>query len=43
MQFGLQDAELHTAWMLRRYLEQESITGFEVQLPSSKSISLADL
>lgn len=29
MRFGLQDAELHTAWMLRRYPEQESITGFE--------------
>lgn len=29
MRFGLQNAELHTAWMLRRYPEQESITGFE--------------
>jgi len=29
LRFGLHDAELHTAWMLRRYPEQESINGFE--------------
>ncbi len=27
--FGLQDAEIHTAWMARRYVEQEQIVGFE--------------
>ena len=27
--FGLADAELHTAWMLRKYLEQSRIPGFE--------------
>lgn len=27
--FGLERAEIHTAWMLRRYLEQESIPGFD--------------
>ena len=27
--FGLQDAEIHTAWMMRPYLEQASIPGFE--------------
>ena len=27
--FGLQDAEIHTAWMMRPYLEQTSIPGFE--------------
>ena len=26
---GLADAELHTAWMLRTYLEQSTIPGFE--------------
>jgi hypothetical protein len=26
--YGLADQELHTAWMLRPYLEQESIAGF---------------
>lgn len=27
--YGLADAELHTAWMLRKYLEQSRIPGFE--------------
>ena len=27
--YGLADTELHTAWMLRRYLEQSKIAGFE--------------
>ena len=27
--YGLADAELHTAWMLRKYLEQSRIHGFE--------------
>lgn len=27
--FGLESAELHTAWMTRRYIEQERIPGFE--------------
>ena len=26
--YGLRDAEIHTAWMHRRYVEQESIPGF---------------
>ncbi len=29
IRFGLLDAELHTAWLLRRYVEQESITDFD--------------
>jgi len=27
--FSLEDKEIHTGWMLRRYLEQERIAGFE--------------
>ncbi len=27
--YGLADAELHTAWMLRKYLEQSRISSFE--------------
>ena len=27
--YGLADAELHTAWMMRKYLEQSRIPGFE--------------
>lgn len=27
--YGLQDSELHTAWLLRRYLEQSRITDFD--------------
>ena len=27
--YGLREAEIHTAWMHRRYSEQESISGFE--------------
>jgi len=27
--FGLENAELHTAWMVRRYVEQEGISGFD--------------
>ena len=27
--YGLADAELHTAWMLRKYLEQSRIPGFD--------------
>lgn len=27
--FGLRDAEIHTGWMVRRYVEQEKIGGFE--------------
>lgn len=28
--YGLQEAEVHTAWMLRRYVEQERIADFEL-------------
>lgn len=27
--FGLKNTEIHTAWMVRRYVEQERISGFE--------------
>ena len=27
--YGLENAEIHVAWMLRKYLEQRSISGFE--------------
>ena len=27
--YGLEDAEIHVAWMMRKYLEQQSIHGFE--------------
>jgi len=27
--FGLEDSEIHTAWMVRRYVEQEAVSGFE--------------
>jgi hypothetical protein len=27
--FGLADQEIHTAWMVRRYVEQEKLRGFE--------------
>lgn len=27
--YGLQEAEIHTAWLLRKYLEQSRIDGFE--------------
>ena len=27
--YGLDDAEIHVAWMMRNYLEQESIPGFQ--------------
>jgi hypothetical protein len=27
--YDLEDAELHTAWMLRKYLEQKNISGFD--------------
>ena len=27
--YGLQEAEIHTAWLLRKYLEQSSIVNFE--------------
>lgn len=33
--YAIEDAEIHTAWMLRRYLEQDRIPGFE-QLPHHK-------
>ena len=26
--YGLEDAEIHVAWMMRRYLEQQAIAGF---------------
>jgi len=29
VQYGLQEAELHTAWMMRKYLEQARIVDFE--------------
>lgn len=34
--YGLADAELHTAWMLRKYLEQSRIPGFEQLGPSAR-------
>ncbi len=27
--YGLQDAEIHTAWMRRRYVEQSTVARFE--------------
>ncbi len=27
-QYGLEDAEIHVAWMMRKYIEQQSIPGF---------------
>lgn len=33
--YGLEGAEVHTAWLARRYLEQEKVTGFE-------TLSIAD-
>ena len=27
--YGLEDAEIHVAWMMRKYLEQQAIPGFE--------------
>ena len=27
--YGLEDAEIHTAWLLRKYLEQSRIEGFD--------------
>lgn len=39
--YGLADAELHTAWMLRKYLEQLRIPGFE-QLNRSQRRAAAD-
>jgi hypothetical protein len=29
-EYGLADAEIHTGWMVRRYLEQERIPDFEM-------------
>ena len=34
--YGLADAELHTAWMLRKYLEQSRIPGFEQLGPADR-------
>ena len=34
--YGLADAELHTAWMLRKYLEQSRIPDFERLGPADR-------
>ena len=34
--YGLADAELHTAWMLRKYLEQSRIPNFEQLGPADR-------
>ncbi|MCY3623562.1 MAG: DUF3800 domain-containing protein [Gammaproteobacteria bacterium] len=34
--YGLADAELHTAWMLRKYLEQSRIPGFDQLGPADR-------
>jgi hypothetical protein len=34
--YGLGDAEIHSAWMHRRYSEQESIPGFEALPPAAR-------
>jgi len=34
--YGLADAELHTAWMLRKYLEQSRIPGFDQLDPAER-------
>src|SRR5690348_798391 len=39
--YGLGDAEIHTAWMLRRYIEQSRIAGFE-SLPRSQRRSASE-
>jgi hypothetical protein len=36
-QYGLEHAEIHTAWLLREYIEQSKITGFE-SLPKDKRV-----
>ena len=34
--YGLADAELHTAWMIRKYIEQSKISGFEQLAPADR-------
>lgn len=34
--YGLREAEIHAAWMHRRYTEQESIDGFEALSPDDR-------
>lgn len=42
-QHGAADIELHTAWMDRRYPEQESIPGFEEMTPQQRRAAVAKL
>ena len=35
--YGLESAEIHTAWLARRYPEQEKIAGFEALLIAGRS------
>ena len=41
--FGLGDAEIHTAWMARRYVEQERVAGFESLSQHDRRAAVAPL
>ncbi|MCY4462715.1 MAG: DUF3800 domain-containing protein [Albidovulum sp.] len=51
VQYGLQEAEIHTAWLLRKYLEQSRIADFgqlfrdqrRAAVTSARTVHLLDL